>query len=76
LILQLPRKRVEISDFNEGLLQSVDGPSIIGNVVKKEEKDANMPFMIKSTFDVEVGKVKKIVELKHEVLKVIGVCLK
>jgi hypothetical protein len=38
----------------------VDGLSIVGNVVKKEEMDANMPFMKKPTFDVEVGKVKKL----------------
>ncbi len=54
------KPKVERSYFNEGLLQLVDGLSIVGNVVKKEEMDANMPFMKKPTFDVEVGKVKKL----------------
>jgi hypothetical protein len=32
--------------------------------------------MRKPSFDEEVGKVKKIVELKHEMLKLTKVCLK
>jgi hypothetical protein len=35
-----------------------------------------VPFMRKLTFDEEVGKVKKFMELKHEVLKLTRVHLK
>ncbi len=35
-----------------------------------------MPFTRKPTFDEQVGKVKKVVELKHEMLKLTKVCLK
>jgi hypothetical protein len=36
--------KVERSDFSEGLMWSLDGLSIVGNVVQKEEKFASMPF--------------------------------
>ncbi len=68
--------KVERSNFNEGSLQSLDGLGIVGNIVEKEEKDASMPFMRKPTSNEEIGKVKKIVELKCEVLKLTRVHMK
>jgi len=70
------KPKVERSYFNEGSLWSLDGLGIVGNVVEKEEKDANILFMKKPTSDEKVGKVKKIVELKRGALKLIKVCLK
>lgn len=68
--------KVERSDVSEGSMWSLDGLSIVGNVVQKEEKFTSMPFMRKSTSNEEVGKVKKIVNLKCEMLKLIKVHLK
>ncbi len=48
-------------------LQSLDGWPTIGTIAQKEEMDASMPLK-KLTFDEEVSKMKKVVELKHEVL--------
>jgi hypothetical protein len=70
------KPKVKRSNFSEGSLWSLDGLGTIGNVVEKEEKDANMPFMRKPTSNEKVGKVKKIVELKCEVLKLTKVHLK
>jgi hypothetical protein len=70
------KPKLERSDVNEGSLQSFDGLSIVGNIVEKEEKDVNMLFMRKPTSDEKVGKVKKNVDMKCEVLKLTRVHMK
>ncbi len=60
---------------NEVSLQSLDGWLAIGTIAQKEEMDASMPLK-RPTFDEEVSKMKKVVELKHEVLQLTKVCLR
>jgi len=65
---------MERLDCSEGSY-CLDGRGKVGIVVQKEEMDASMPLK-RPTSNEEVGKVKKIVELKHEVLKLTRVHLK
>jgi hypothetical protein len=69
------KPKVEKLDCSEGSLQSLNGRNTIGTITQKEEMDASMPLK-RPTFDEKVGKVKKIVEFKYEVLKLTRVHLR